>query len=407
MNTIREKWCTQCEDTTISYVENQKESFHKTSSLTSSFRVHENGYVGIFCHEGRIEDAEGYAKAHENLKRLRPYPFQLETGKRERDKTERMISDQELSGLAEDCMEYIREKYPQFTCSMKFNASRNKTTTVNDLGMAYSNIDYAVSANVSFRASGSKDLNDGNYGFSLRNFDEDVFKRMTDLYLGNFEKEVELPGEILFDVQYYGLLGNLISNLNGESLALGTSLLTGKIGEKIFADDLTVYHDLSDEECWFSPFWDGDGCVLDQDRLPFIDKGVILTGYADKRTARKYQIPHTKTAYFSTSDIPGPGGLNLRIKRSEKTVKELLQGRCCVIPLISTGSGFNEKGDQTMVVNSSLLFDGEKVLGRLPEFKVSMNLLDVFGKDFIGVGSDNPITYNDKQLLYRAYLVNA
>ena len=72
-----------------------------------------------------------------------------------------------------------------------------------------------------------------------------------------------------------------------------------------------------------------------------------------------------------------------------------------------------------MLIQNSLLFDGEKGLGRLPEFKIASTVFDkslpnmskiastvfdMFGKDFIGVSSDRPIYY-DKQLLVRVNIV--
>jgi len=218
--------------------------------------------------------------------------------------------------------------------------------------------------------------------------------------LGNFEKEAELPEEIIIDMQYYGLLGMISNSLNGENLALGTSLFTGKIGEKLFSEDFTLMHDVSDKECWFNCFWDGDGCVTENDKRTLIEKGVVVSGYADKKTAKKYGIVHTGNAYMELADIPGPGGLNLRIERSKKTIKELLNGRYCVIPVQMSGGGFADNGDYAMPVQKSLLCDGEKILGVLPPFTMTTNLYDMFGKDFIGVGSDNPI-YNDKQILFR------
>ena len=92
--------------------------------------------------------------------------------------------------------------------------------------------------------------------------------------------------------------------------------------------------------------------------------------------------------------------MNLRIERSKKTVKELLDGKYCVIPVRSHGGGFADNGDFAMPVQCALLSDGEKILGKLPPFTMSSNLFDMFGKDFIGVGCDNPI-YNDKQILFR------
>ena len=77
---------------------------------------------------------------------------------------------------------------------------------------------------------------------------------------------------------------------------------------------------------------------------------------------------------------------------SGKTVRELLAGRLSVIPLMSSGGGYNEKGDYAMPIQNALLSDGEKVLGRLPSFTISGNLFDFYGKDFIGSPCDKPVT---------------
>lgn len=405
MESIREKRIYLNEKTSVSYLENKKEAFRKMDNMITSFRVYENDNVGFFRYEGRIEDEKGYAKAKENLKRQRPYPFTLETGVRTREKIERVYSDSEVMEIAQNAMDYILKEYPQYICNLNVSYNKEVDTQENDLGMDYKNTDASVNVSVVFRHEGSQNLRDGQYSFALRTYDENVFHQMTDLYLNGFEKEAELPEEILFDAQYYGILENLIGHLDGERLALNGSLLNGKVGEKVFHDDFTVFHDLTDEECWFNPFWDGDGCVLDGDKLLLIDHGKIITGYADKRTARKYNIKHTKTADYCYSDLPTNGAVNARIVRNQKTIKELLKGRICVIPLNYTTSRFDEKGNRKIVVNTSLLYDGEKVLGRLPGFKAAYNLLDVFGKDYIGVGSDNPMIYNDKQLLYRVHLI--
>ncbi len=398
---MREKYRRESVVSQIKYVENKPLLFHKSSVVEASFRVHQDGFVGVHYQEGEICDEEGFALAEENLKeRPRPYPFELETGKRSRDKTERQVSDKELMGMAKECMDYIIEKYPRFTCTLELEQKKTTDICTNEKGMDYSNTDCATSICVEFKHVDSKDLSDGNFGFSLRNFDMAVFTSMVDNFFANYETEVELPEEIIMDMQYYGLLGTLAYHLNGERIALKTSLFSDKVGEKVFSEDFTLLHDVSDKECWFNRFWDGDGCVAENDKRVFIDKGVIVSGYADKRNAKKYDILHTGNATCYFSDIPEAGGVNFRIVRSEKTVKELLNGRYCVVPVMYDGGGFAENGDYVMPVHCAMLSDGEKILGKLPPFTMVSNVYDMFGKDFIGVGFDNPI-YNDKQILFR------
>ena len=382
------------------FKEGMLSSFSKESNFQASYKVYQDGFAGIYYHVGKVDDEEGFRKAQENLVRERPYPFALETGKRSRDKREKILSDQELRATAENCVKYLNDTYPKFRCEVTFMGTEYDRRTENDLGMDYEVKDYAVGVSAIYKHEASKNISDGGFAFNMRDFDEAQFRSIADDFLGQYETMLEIPEEILLDVTYYGFTGFFSRHLDGEELARGTSLLTGKVGEKLFADDFTLAHVVSDEEAWFNPFWDGDGCVFENDELVLIENGVVKTGYADKKTAKKYNVKHTGPAYQDFTDVPGPGGLTLKIKRSGKTVKELLDGRVCVVPVDYTSSGFNEKGEYTMVIQNSMLFDGEKVLGRLPEFKISTNIFDLFGKDFIGVSSDQPIYY-DKQLLVR------
>ncbi len=242
---MREKYICEWLSSQIEYEENKLLSFHRSSTISTSFRVHRDGFVGIHYQEGEISEEEGFALAEENLKeRPRPYPFELETGKRSRDKTERQVTDKELMDIAKECMNYICEKYPRFIYSTCFKQSKRTDICTNEKGMEYSNTDCAVNVSISFKHVDSKDIMDGSFSFSLRDFDMEVFTTMADNYLANYETEVELPEEIIIDTQYYDFLGVLSSNLNGENIALKTSLLSDKVGEKVFSEDFKTDKEL-------------------------------------------------------------------------------------------------------------------------------------------------------------------
>lgn len=397
---MREKYSSRNESITIQYIENKKNSVSRQVQLNDSFRVHKNGKVGVLYTTGNLTDEEGYRRAEENLVRERPYPFELETGVRHRDKTEQKLTGTELAEIAQDGMDYLLKTYPDFRYNVRFSQHDSSNAMTNEKGMDYSERDCDVTANVSFKHKDSRDIADGSFSFSLRKYDRTVFTRMADDYLANFRRMVDFPEEMIIGAQYYGVAGKLINELNGEQLALKLSLLTDKVGEKVFSDGLTFCHDVSDKEAWFSSFWDGDGCVFPDDRITFIDHGTVVMGIADKRDALKYNIRHTGPACQDYVDVPSTGGFKSRIERSGRTVKQLLDGRCSIVPVMAYGGGFNEKGDYTMPVHSSLLFDGDHIVGKLPPFTAVSNFFDMFGKDFIGVGTDQPI-YNDKQMLYR------
>lgn len=400
---MREKISVINKKISVTFEESKLKGISKSTILSTSYRVYKDGLVGIYFHNGPVEDEDGYAKAEKNLVREREYPFELESGVKSVDKREKVEDDLEVRRIAEACMEYLTKTYPDYSYKATVSQEEYESKRSNEAGMDYTVLDACVRVDVGFKHKDSTDLLDGAFDVSMRTFSTEKFKKMADDYLEHFNDLVELPEELIIDQKYYGPVSIFGQLLNGENIALKASLLSDKISEKVFSDKFNLYHDVSDEELWFREFWDGDGCVIEGGKLYLVENGVVKTGYADKKTAKKYQIPHTKTAYTSLTDIPGAGGLSLKIGRSEKTVKELLNGRLAAIPVLSYGGGFNEKGDYNVPVHSSLLFDGEKVLGKLPPFTIVTNLFDMFGDGFIGVGSDDPV-YNDKQLLYRAKL---
>ena len=386
----------------ISIEETRIKSFNKESSEEHSFRVYDGEYAGIHYVQGKISDEAGYSKAEENLALKRPYKFGQETGSRHRDSTEAEYSDKELMDIARQVIEYLSTRHPDYSFMGEVSEEKYTRIMTNSLGLDYSNTDCAVSVNFRFKHKDSKNISDGFMGIGMRTFEFGKFTDMADNYLDSFTNMVELPEELIIQDKYYSYLGKFYDQLNAENIALGTSLFSDKVGSKVFADSFTLMHDVSDKECWFTPFFDGAGVVLPDDRCAFIENGVLISGFSDKHTAEKYGVKHTGSGSFNYRDIPQPGYINLRIARSDKTVKELLDGRLTVVPIWAAGGGFNEKGEYVMPVQTAMLCDGERFIGRLPEFTMKGSMFDMFGSDFIGVGSDDPI-FNDKNILMRMH----
>ena len=400
MQMNRQKITTTFNYSEVEIEETKIKAFNKDSRESRSYRVFDGEFAGTQYIEGKSDDAEGYKQAEKNLSLKRPYKYPLETGTRHRDKTESEFSDKELMDLARQTLEYLKTHHPDFVVKGSVSKNRRSTLMQNDLGLDYSNADFTVSIELAFRHKDSKDIMDGWFSIGQRTFDFSKFTDMADNYLTNFTNKVELPEELILQNQYYRYLGKLHDMLDAENIALGTSLLSGRIGKKVFADSFTLINDVSDKETWYTPFFDGEGATLPDDRYTYIRNGVILSGFADKRTADKYGVPHTASATFEMLDNPHNGNVSLQIGRSEKTVKELLDGRLSVVPIMAEGGGYNDKGDYVTPVQTAMLCDGERFIGRLPEFTMKGNVFDMFGKDFIGVGSDQPV-FNDKQILVK------
>ncbi len=399
----KEKYFCQTTYSTVKIEESKIVSFNKVDHTSTSFRVYKDGFVGVHYQQGKMSDKEGYALAEKNLELQRPYPFKLEGGKRSRDKKRKILSDAELMSKTKSILAYLTKTYPDFIYSGTVYAQNETDAQKNSAGMDYSTTDGHNGIEISFKHKKSKDINNGYFSVNLRNWSTKTIKEIADNYLANYSTKVKFPKDCIIMMPTWELTGMLKQSLNAENLALGTSLLSGKVGEKVFSDKLTVSHNVSDSKMWMNTFWDADGIVHKGDKLTFISKGKILRGYADKRIADKYNVECTGSAWQDFQDIPKNGWMSCTLKETGKTPKEILEEagkQYAILPLLYSGGGFKEDGTYAMPVQASYLTDGEKILGLLPPFTMRSNMFDMFGKDLIGVSKYTKI-WNKNMILVK------
>ena len=393
---MQEKYTSRSISCEVEYEENKVKSFSSSDANVSSFRIYENGDARIHYQTGAVSDTEGFRLAA--LKPGRPYPFEPTAFTGSRDLTEEEMPDALLLEEAGALIKTLAERYPEFIFSGGVSKTANEIRWTNEQGMDLFCRDTVIYAGIGIKHVDSKDIHDGWFGLPQRTWSRQAVLDMADAYLSAYGVPCELPEEVIIQADP-GFSGFLAGCLNAESLGLGVSLLSGKVGKETFSPLVTVSSDFTGREDYLNPFWDGEGFADEGFRRIFIDRGTVLCGSADRKTAQKFGVPHTNGANHSYADLPTPGRLRLSFEPSGNTVRELLAGRLSVIPIMSSGGGYNEKGDYAMPVQNALLSDGEKVLGRLPSFTISGNLFDFYGGDFIGSPCDKPITQERTPLI--------
>ena len=101
-----------------------------------------------------------------------------------------------------------------------------------------------------------------------------------------------------------GLLGHLVSAINGPAVARGTSFLRDKMGEAVMAAGLTVVDDPHRDRGLRSKPFDGEGIA--NQRRELVSNGVLQTWLLDLRSARQLGLTTTGHASRGTSSPPGP-----------------------------------------------------------------------------------------------------
>jgi PmbA protein len=116
----------------------------------------------------------------------------------------------------------------------------------------------------------------------------------------------------------------MIGAISGPSIARGTSFLKDKLGQRIFAEGVTVVEDPHRQRGLRSKPFDGEG--LQNRRRNLIEDGVLTTWLLDLRSARQLKLAPTGHAARGTSSPPGPAVTNLWLEKGRTSRADLLAG---------------------------------------------------------------------------------
>lgn len=118
------------------------------------------------------------------------------------------------------------------------------------------------------------------------------------------------------------LLGHLSGAINGAAIARGTSFLKDKLGEQIFAPDITIVDDPHRKRGLRSKPVDAEG--LQNKRRNMIDKGQLTSWVLDLRSARQLGLESTGHAARGTGSSPSPSLTNFYLQAGDASFEELI-----------------------------------------------------------------------------------
>lgn len=119
-----------------------------------------------------------------------------------------------------------------------------------------------------------------------------------------------------------GLLGHLTGAISGPSIARGTSFLKDKMGERIFAESVTIVDDPHVKRGLRSRPFDAEG--VEVSRRTLIEEGRLTTWLLDLRSARQLGLTTTGHAARGTSGPPGPAPANVYMAAGKRSPADIL-----------------------------------------------------------------------------------
>ena len=389
---IKEKYSIKLKTVTLSVTNTEVSAIQKSNTTKTGLRLYDNGCIGVAGAIGAYDEARLSGHAKQMLKFKVPYDCSpAKDIKRSLDLTDRFsLSDEDFVSKSEELLSMLAGKFPQFSFSHKIIYVESELALSNDCGADLVCRDKMVQAGLVIKHKKSKNLMDSTGVELARGFDVDAaFKAITET-CGCFEEKIELPAEKMPVVMLHGpeiLLVKFMTDLNGRAMGTGASMFNGKIGQKLFSDDFSLRVDRSTHETYNS-FFDAEGAVLENDAFTLIENGIIKSPFSSGKIAKEYGYAVTGSAAGEYDSVPDTSYEGIKVKTSGKTIKELLNGRKAIYVVIAGGGDFTAQGEYASPVQAAFLFDGQNLLGRLPQLAIRSNIYDMFGKDFIGASSD-------------------
>lgn len=128
---------------------------------------------------------------------------------------------------------------------------------------------------------------------------------------------------VVFDQRLAGgLIGSLAGAISGGVVARGTTLLKDKMGQKVFADGITIMDDPFLKRGNRSHPFDIEGIAAQKRSI--IDNGVLTGWLLDLASARQLGLKSTGNASRGVSSVPAPRAANFYMLPGQKTPEELI-----------------------------------------------------------------------------------
>jgi PmbA protein len=174
------------------------------------------------------------------------------------------------------------------------------------------------------------------------------------------------------------LVGMIAGYFSGKSVDDKTSPLAGKLGQKIFSEQITLTDDPHFIEGQGSRPFDDEGYATQKTAL--IENGRVNAFLTNSVLARKLKLAHTASAARAPSTDLDVTMSNLLVKPGTHTLESLLNADSKVILItdIMGKAGFRAaSGDFSLPVEGQLYENGKRV-APLKDFLISGNILQLF-----------------------------
>lgn len=377
---------------TLNITAGKIDSFRKQEETTGTVRLYRDGKIGVAGMLGEPNEAELTERAEEALKLGIPYAEHLDGPMVRREQNgEAVLPERDLIPSMQAMLDRICAACPRFAISNKIYLTETSRAYRNSRGRDLFWSDHFLQIGLLFQDRGAGNLMDGFFDYSCRTFDPDVVVDGVQTFYNAFYTPVQLDreGEIPVVFEPGELFSTFLRNFAGNRYASGESLVSGKLGQTCFSENLTLACNRDSAFSFDVPFFDAEGQVAPNLCVPLVENGVLCNLFATKQTAAQFGLTAAGTASAVYDGVPGETAAGFWVKPTVSSLAELVPGKSIRVVYASGGDTTPDGHFATPVQCAFLLEDGVPV-GRLPELTVDGDFFDLLGKNWIGAVHGDP-----------------
>lgn len=361
------------------------DSFRKTEESFGTVRVYKDGKIGVAGAIGRADEAALTEKAEKALSIGIPYESELDGPvTEEHHGVSELPEERDMIPVFGKLLSDIGGACPNFCISNKIIISSNRAEYRNSNGRHLISSDRSLEVGLLFQNRGSGNLMDAYYEYGGRTYDPEKIVSQCSMLYKAFCNPVPLPKEkIPVAISAGAFFSSLLRNFSGESYASGSSLVSGKLGERLFSEKLTLKDDRNGETNPGACFFDDEGQIADDFRAPLIENGRLVGVTVSKNTAARFNVPVSRTSVSSYDGVPAAGLSGLYVAPTAKELCDIVPGRAIYVSMAS-GGDTTPDGHFATPVQLAYLLEGGRPVGKLPELNISGDFFSMLGSDFLG-----------------------
>ncbi|MCM1298287.1 MAG: metallopeptidase TldD-related protein [Firmicutes bacterium] len=364
---------------------NKIDSYRSMEETKNTVRIYSGGKIGVAGSLGELDEAALTRSAEEALAYGIEYPCRLSRNVKAVDAEREIIPQKDFIDVMQRLLHRLAEECPKFSVSNKVQLVKSVSSYKNSMGADLSSAVSALDFSLLFQNKGSGNLFDCYYEGQLKEYDEAaVFGDCKKIY-DNFYREADIEeGEypVFFTV------GDFFSIVRREfyatAYASGGSMLSGKLGEKIFSEKLTYCNDRSCETNPTACFFDSEGEIpADNFRQPLIKDGVLTNVITCKGLSEMLKLPEAATAFAEYDGVPNMGFEGSYVKPTADSASRLAPDKA-VLVMVQSGGDMTPDGHFATPLQMSFLLEKGEIVGKLPDINISGEFFDILGRDYLG-----------------------